>query len=240
MGELLGESLDIVEVVVFVGLAGAMGLTYHQVVRRRPDLRRQARVAVGVGFVALMAYQTVVIVEQEFSRDDIGVGPVIESGRIERPEPGFAVTFPDDWTVQAISPAYSDEVAAEAGAEGLMTGLLVGFDEDTEVGCALFEGLSRWASVDAFVDGTTAEAVDLPAGTAARVDEVGQDGSIGTLYHYAEDGRWFALGCYADDPAEPLETATPVVICCGAPAARMLCGSMGKRQIFISPELEAA
>jgi hypothetical protein len=108
--------LDIVEIVVFVGLVGAMGWIYHQVVRRRPDLRRQARMAVGVGFIALMACQTVVIVEQEFSRDDIGVGPVIEGGRVERPEAGFAVTFPDDWTVHATSPEYSDELAAGAGA----------------------------------------------------------------------------------------------------------------------------
>jgi hypothetical protein len=202
-----GESLGIVQIVVFVGLAGAMGWTYHQVVRRRPDLRRQARVAVGVGFVALMAYQTVVIVEQEFSRDDIDVGPVIEGGRVERPEQGFAVTFPDDWTVQAISPEYSEELSAGAGVEGLMTTLVVGSDEDAGAGCVVGETtlLMRemgWTSVDAFIDGTTAEAIDLPAGVAAREPGVGQSGRSGTQYRFEEDGEWFILGCYADDPPD--------------------------------------
>jgi hypothetical protein len=186
---------------VWFAIGLALGfIPYRLVCRKRPDRARVARGAyIGIAFFAAFTLDDYV---QLIPDGETDVGPVIESGRIERPEPGFAVTFPDDWTVQAISPAYSDEVAAGAGAEGLIISLLVGSDEDTEVGCALFESLSRWASVDAFVDGTTAEAVDLPAGTAARVDEVGQDGSLGTLYHYAEDGRWFALGCYADDPPD--------------------------------------
>ena len=197
--------LDVAEIVIFVGLAGAMGWTYHQVVRRRTDLRRQARVAVGVGFVALMAYQTVVIVEQESSRDDVGA--VLEGGRVERPEAGFAVTFPDDWTVHASSPEYSDEVAAGAGAEGLVAILLVGSDEDTGAACTVVEYTllmreAGWASVDAYVDGTKAEAINLPAGPVARADKVSPHGRPGTVYFYLEDGEWFALGCYAHDPAD--------------------------------------
>ena len=180
-------------------------IPYRLVCRKWPERARIARGAyIGITFIAAFTVDEHV---QLIPDGETDVGPVIESGRIERPEHGFAVAFPDDWTVHAISPEYSDEVVAGAGAEGLMTALLVGFDEDTGAGCSvgeatLFMRETGWASVDAFIDGTAAEAISLPAGATARADRVGQDGRPGTQYTYMEGGEWFALGCYADDPRE--------------------------------------
>ena len=180
-------------------------IPYRLVCRKWPERAPVARGAyIGITFMAAFIVDDYV---QLIPDGETDLGPVIESGRIERPEQGIAVSFPDDWTVHAVSPEYSDELAAGAGAEGLVATLLVGSDEDTGAGCAVGEATLAmremgWASVDAFIDGTAAEAIDLPAGAAARADRVGQSGRPGTQYTYMEDGEWFALGCYADDPPE--------------------------------------
>jgi len=210
--------LNVVEVVIFVGMAGAMGWTYHQVVRRRPELRRQARVGVGVGFVVLMAYQAVIIFEQESSRDDIGVGPVIEGGRIERPEDGFALTFPDTWTVEAFTPESSEDMVAGTLLEGRASLLLAGVDADTGEGCGLLDGtvfereVLDWNSVhDAARKGasnllsmpewaeTSSAVVSLPVGQVARIDAVGADGAYQEQYLFTDGDRWLFLNCSADE-----------------------------------------
>lgn len=88
-----------------------------------------------------------------------------------------------------------------------MTTLLVGFDEDTGAGCGVTEAAlmvreAGWASLDALVDGTKADAIDLPAGAASRSDVVEHVGRLGTRDIYTEGGKWFFLGCYAVDPPE--------------------------------------
>ncbi len=84
----------------------------------RPALRLRARriYAGAAVFSAFLAADSIDLVppdETETRPVITDLGPVIEAGRIVRPEVGFAVTFPDDWTVREPTPA---------GAASLMAG----------------------------------------------------------------------------------------------------------------------
>lgn len=210
--------MDIVEIVIFVSIAGAMGWTYHQLVWRRPQLRKQARVGVGIGFAVLMAYVVVVIVEDEFLRDDIGVGPAIEGGRVERPEAGFVVTFPEAWEVQEFSDETDEGVMAEAGGSGRAIGIVGGYRNASEA-CVVVDATSLvrevrgWRTVEEAAPavalnmlGTaewaeaTGTVVMLPGGRVAHIIAMGTDGAYHEGFWFTDGSRWLSLGCQAPAP----------------------------------------
>jgi hypothetical protein len=123
--------------------------------------------------------------------------------RVEAPEAGIAVTFPDDWVVE-VQPVMSDAVlSAEAPSGG-----------SCEV--TLQDG-SRWSSLDEAAEffasvmsdfgpevEATSTALRLPVGDAVRIDvELPEEESSAAFYLLTDGTTFYVLRCAAfSDPPE--------------------------------------
>jgi len=148
------------------------------------------------------------------AREDPGVEPTIEAGRVESPVEGFTVTFPAIWEVRVFGDAMHERVKSELGTEVVPRPVAGGLGVDGE-GCLLSDAtllvqeVSGWESVEEAAAGTADNAtgvgwsevsssiVDLPAGRAARVELVKSDGTHQDHYVYTDGQQWFELLCSA-------------------------------------------
>ena len=150
----------------------------------------------------------------------VPVSPVLGGGRIERPDLGFAVTVPVDWTVEAgrcpeLTPRCIRIWRTVAGphhdhptghrhvrrvqrpghhpARGGATGLPLSVRQATKA------FLAGWRDDAEFQDGFLC-VFDLPAGRTGHVSATTVVGRSGDAYLYADDGRWLSLECWSSDP----------------------------------------
>jgi hypothetical protein len=204
MGMLESFAADFANTMAWVIVGFLIGaVPYYVVSRRRPERRDLARgVYVGLAMVAAFLisdrYELVPWGETD-------IGPVIESGRIERPDDGFAVTFPDEWTAYEASTEYNEEALTGTAAEDRLAAIIVGVDAETGAGCVVF-GLTRfasaagWSTVEGKVAETEAVPIELPAGPAARHDAVDQAMRHEAQYTFVNEGEWFMLSCDSSLP----------------------------------------
>ncbi len=154
----------------------------------------------------------------------VPVSPVLGGGRIERPDLGFAVTVPVDWTVEAVTPEIDAALYPDMDDRSLALTTTILLATDTYDVCSvlditlLVEGPRATPSVrqatKAFLAGwrddaqfkTASSAVlDLPAGRTGHVSATTVVGRSGDAYLYADHGRWLSLECWSSDPpADPL------------------------------------
>jgi hypothetical protein len=219
--ELAGAYLLFVVAFAVIG-SGARLYNHHRWWGPRTDptpFRRNVRLAgegaLGGGIAGLLMAFLWLTVGEDLSQDDSPGGTVIESGRIERPEDGFAITFPDTWTVESFTPEQLDAAFAGTMLEGRALLSLAGVDADTGEGCGLLDAtvfvreVPDWTSVhDAASEGarnllsmpewveTSGTVVSLPVGQVARIDAVG-DGAYQTQYLFTDGDRWLFLNCSA-------------------------------------------
>lgn len=221
--EMAGDYLLFVVALAAIG-SGARLYNHHPWSGHRTEptpFRRNVRMAgegaLGGGIAGLLVAFLVLTVGENLYRDDSPDGLVIASGRIERPEDGFALTFPDDWRVEAFTSEQADEAFAGTMLEGRTRAGLAGVDADTGEGCGLLDAtvfvreVAGWTSVhDAAPEGarnllsmpewveTSSTVVSLPVGQVARIDAVG-DGAYQTQYLFTDGDRWLFLNCSADE-----------------------------------------
>jgi hypothetical protein len=222
--ELAGDYLLFVVALAAIG-SGARLYNHHrwwgpraQPTPFRRNVRMAAEGALGGGIAGLLMAFLWLTVGEDLYRDDTGDGRSIASGLIERPEDGFALTFPDDWRVEAPTPESSEDMVAGTLVEGRVSLLLAGVDADTGEGCGLADAtvfvreVLDWNSVqDAARKGalnllsmpdwaeTSGTVVSLPVGQVARIDAVGADEAHQTQYYFTDGDRWLFLNCSADE-----------------------------------------
>ncbi|MGD8486477.1 MAG: hypothetical protein PVH07_07565 [Chloroflexota bacterium] len=188
---------------VLVGLLIGF-LPYLFATRRRPDLHRQARgvyagAAVGFGLLVGGAFPL-------FPSGESDVGPVIDGGRYESPDRGFALTFPEGWTVGEATTPETDG----------MEPLLEASSATEQSVCVVFD-ITRaqqanpaWSSLEGGVEGdmlayrADPATVDvesgfltLPSGRAAYSGYLNDEGVHFRNYYLARADRWLSVGCGA-------------------------------------------
>jgi hypothetical protein len=137
--------------------------------------------------------------------DDVTGKPTVASftaldQRVEAPEAGIALAFPDDWVVE-IDPIMSDAVLSAEGPGGGSCGVELldptrwsGLDDAAE----FFVSVMR-----DFGAVTTSLALRLPVGDAFRIDaEVPEEGFFSTIYLLSDSTSSYGLMCDASDPPE--------------------------------------
>jgi hypothetical protein len=197
-------------------LAGWIALMPQQPTVHRPRgrqmVQRGAGVLFAVGATLLMGC----------ANQLTEAGPVIGSGRIERPEDGFTVTFPARWEVREWLPEQGPgRWGRPMGSLGGRLALFAGAPSGNG-GCYVHVN-DRFAeqpiSVDTYADrsiedlrsdsGLDIEKVrravtDLPAEWGKRID-VTFSGGGATEYMLTQDGVFYTLGCFVpsgDPPAD--------------------------------------
>ena len=152
------------------------------------------------------------------------LGPVIDAGRIVRSEEGFAVTFPDDWTVREPTPEGVDSVlsGSDPGVPEGTDFVLLAYSAVGGQVCTILDVTRTqranpdWTSPDDAVAGdrkafesdpTTVDVdsgfVDLPSGQAAYTGHLVEDGLYSRSYYLVSGDSWYVLGCASRDrPAD--------------------------------------
>jgi hypothetical protein len=137
------------------------------------------------------------------------IGPAIGAGRVERPQDGLALTFPEPWVVRDVTPAGH---ALLFGPEGEMpwASTVLAYPPSLGEHCYVVDITElaampeAWASVDdalAFFDADIEQVLDLRAGRTGFV--YGLYGSNVGKYFFTDEARWFDLTCVtASDPPE--------------------------------------
>jgi hypothetical protein len=149
--------------------------------------------------------------------------PVLGSGRIERPEEGFAITVPDDWTVEEVDPAAHAWLfdSLDPAERALRTTVLWADQPDSDGFCTIvdFTRLAEepppWTSVEAatasywFASESNPEIVrtessieDLPAGRVGHIIAADTDDWTYGAYYFTDGDAWLYLECWSPDPPE--------------------------------------
>ena len=209
-----GLRWPIIIVGALFGLAiGFVMMLAFWAIQVRPHARRlitASAIAMGAGFVFLA---TNLVVGPSFD-----VGPVIGSGRIERPEHGFALTFPASWTVQEATPEGAQTILGEEvlpegqsivlAAERLgRSGTCFVLADDPSVRddptlLATYASTSEMElSEGGWYDEVDRTPVDLVAGPGWRLDASNETWTS-SVYVLRGPGAIYALVCRAADPPE--------------------------------------
>jgi len=145
------------------------------------------------------------------------------------PGPGVGVTFPEGWQVHDVSSTVYEEERRAAYPEidqwqdCEVATIIVGWDPESETGCAAFGGSdpdapsgppfvlweAAWGVIDRTIEGThdpdedgywdqtlIAEVI-LPSGRSDSIDGPSESGRLGTQYTVTEGDRTLVLACYA-------------------------------------------
>jgi hypothetical protein len=117
--------------------------------------------------------------------------------RVEAPEAGIAVTFPDDWVVE-VQPIMSDAVlSAEAPGGGSCAVMLPDHTRWSDLDDA---GESFLSVMRDFGAATTSLALRLPVGDVIRIDtEVPEEGYFSSIYLLHDGTTFYGLMCDASD-----------------------------------------
>ena len=138
-------------------------------------------------------------------------GPVVGQGSIARPQDGFSVTFPSDWTIHDQTdrgPARGWEWPANARS-GIRLVLWAGSPKEGAGSCYVqvdsgharltLKAYVAWLMQRTWSEPVTEPAkrsrIRLPAGSAWRIDAVHDSGWLYTEYILAKDGEFYILGC---------------------------------------------
>jgi len=133
--------------------------------------------------------------------------PVMHGGRVEAPEAGIAVTFPDDWVVE-VRPIVRAEFISDA---------VLSAEAPGGASCEVMvqEGIP-WSSIDDWAESVlqtfgsygpevevTSTALRLPVGDGIRIDmEVPEEGFSGATYMLTDGATFYGLMCDASNPPE--------------------------------------
>ena len=149
--------------------------------------------------------------------------PVLGGGRLERPAEGFALTFPEDWTVEEVTPETDAALFPDLDPEALaLQTTILWADQPQSDGYCLVEDFTRladepppWTTVrEATMDRwatwrdnpTVVEPaytfVDLPAGRTGHLTATDVDGLTGDAYVFTDSEAWFTLQCWSPDPPD--------------------------------------
>ena len=150
-------------------------------------------------------------------------GPVIEGGRVERPAEGFAVAFPDDWTIREVSPEGNEGPTSALHPEmsSLLSAVVAGTPPTMHDRCVVVDltqlVCSRldWASLDDVVAGfmlllrsdprwvgLESTFMDLRAGRTGRIlRAVDSEAEYVSTYYFTDSDAWFYLECVSPDPS---------------------------------------
>jgi hypothetical protein len=152
-----------------------------------------------------------------------GLGPAGEAGRIVQAVEGFAVTFPDDWTVHEPEPGLLHSLAPTSVPRDLAgyDVLLIAYSDERREACTVRDGTRArqadpgWTSLKDAVAGdleayrldpTTVDTdsgyIELPAGQAAFSGHLVEHGFYSRTYYLVSADAWFVLGCGARDRPE--------------------------------------
>ncbi len=151
-----------------------------------------------------------------------GLGPAIEAGRIVQAAEGFAVTFPDDWTVR--QPTREAESVVQEPDHRVPDGtdvLLLAYSAGEGQVCVImdvtrsYQANRAWVSLEDAVAGdleaygidpTTVDIdsgyVDVPPGQAAYTGRLAEDGLYSRTYYLVSPDSWYVLGCGSRDRPE--------------------------------------
>jgi len=215
-----GDLIDALPLMAMWACVAGVAIVAGLLIRHRPDLSRliiplASVLAAGIALVGGIIFFGPTL-------DDIQVeeGPMLPPGRIELPDPGFAVTFPEDWQVR--EPTADWEEAWGSSSEGWRT-LVYGRPPGATgpVFCGLVDAsagrgkldrstfLRAWAAAIERSAKDSPEVVDydgstisLPVGTVTTSDFTWDDGLQGTFYNYADDTRWVYLDCRSQEPTD--------------------------------------
>lgn len=144
--------------------------------------------------------------------------PVGAGRRIEVPEHGFALTYPDDWTVQEWSvedveavfgldePSAGVSLALTVSGPGRAGDCGVMVDDPTvraepALLATFADATHEFLLRDSTVDGVERERLDLPAGPAWRFDHLA-DGTPVSAYLRGGRRVSYVVTCSAEDPPE--------------------------------------
>ncbi|MFO7532263.1 MAG: hypothetical protein R6W93_07345 [Candidatus Limnocylindrales bacterium] len=202
----------------------AVGLVATWLIRRRPDLSRTiivlAMALAGIIVVVGTAIHLGPDLDLSASLDD---EPVLPTGRIEMPETGFAVTFPDDWTVRQVTPEAHAQLFSEfdAADRALRTALLYAEPPESDGDCTvvdftrLAEVPPAWTTISAatgeFLAGVANDPrfaepqstiEDLPAGRTGHITATDTDGWYFGAYFFTDGAAWLDLDCWSPDPPD--------------------------------------
>jgi hypothetical protein len=124
--------------------------------------------------------------------------------RVEAPEAGIAVAFPDDWAVE-VRPIVQAEFISDAVLSGEAPG--GGSCEVVVQDGGTWSSIDDWAEqvLETFQDFGAADSTTLrlPVGDAIRIDlEVPEEGFSGASYMLSDGTTFYGLLCRASDPPE--------------------------------------
>lgn len=161
---------------------------------------------------------------RERATDPIPASPVLGSGRIARPVEGFAVTFPDDRTVEEVTPETQVLLFDESPDDGvLFTTVLWADQPDSPLGFCLIvdvtglaQALPRWTTVETVTTGFAAlyeearpgsdepenDFPDLPAGRTGHFTLTSTPGWTRGVYLFGGAGTWSFLECASPEPPD--------------------------------------
>jgi len=139
-------------------------------------------------------------------------GPVVGQGRLQRPEDGFGVAFPNDWTVFDVTESGSARAWQWPVDAGSVHRLVL----RTESCYVQVDDRHARLSLDAYVarlmrkvwtepvtEPSHSSEVLLPAGRAWRIDAVHESGWHYTEYVLGKDGDFYVIGCGANAWEQP-------------------------------------
>ena len=146
--------------------------------------------------------------------------PVLAGGRVERPEDGFAVTFPDGWTVEEVAPSTDEWFDGADEAQALETVILWASDDGSDAECMVVDYASLasadppWPSVDVATTWYLDRMADdpgyrepartyetLPSGRTGHITATDSDGWSGDAYYFrdAQGDAWMHLACWSPE-----------------------------------------
>jgi hypothetical protein len=143
-----------------------------------------------------------------------GLGPMVESGRIERPASGYALTLPDPWRIEDVSDRHElfGETAPDGTAVDLMAvcgeseaiALVMAVEDDMQLDPGATAAFFRLGfSLDPEYSEVESVVLSLPAGETARLDVVYRDAMAMSVYVFAMGERGYRVVQFAaDEPPE--------------------------------------
>jgi hypothetical protein len=150
------------------------------------------------------------------------LSPMLGGGRIERPAEGFAVTFPDDWMVEEVTPenahCFND---CDPESRAIQTFVLWADRPAGDGACVVIDFTlqaaeppawttlreateGRWAGwkADPTLMGPEFAFRDLPSGPIGLLRATDTDGATRNAYVLTDSKAWFLLECWAADPPD--------------------------------------
>lgn len=152
----------------------------------------------------------------------IAPSPVLGGGRIARPAEGFAVTFPEEWTVEEVTPEFDEWWWNRTPEQRVLAPTILWADQPGSDGYCLVVDFTRlaekppaWRSVRAATRGLWFDWRDdetlvgpeyvlqgFPLGRMGHLSAISVDGWTQDGYVYSDSALWMYLACWSPDAPE--------------------------------------